>query len=79
MGQLTILPDQLKIDGDQLKGECVFQLPHQKKQKVMMSYQLKTEAEKKQWLAIESVLEVRISGILSLPTENRNLNGFNYQ
>lgn len=79
VGKLIILPDTLKIDGDQLKGESVFQLPNQKKQKVMLFYQFKTEEEKKQWLNIENVLEVSISGNLSVPEKNRNLNGFNYQ
>lgn len=33
VGKLIILPDTLKIDGDQLKGESVFQLPNQKNKK----------------------------------------------
>ncbi|MEK6190533.1 MAG: DNA internalization-related competence protein ComEC/Rec2, partial [Carnobacterium alterfunditum] len=75
-------PNKLKIDGDQLQfygrvkesGETV-----NLSEKIVVFYRLSTEAEKNSWEKQRKVEDFIVTGSLSKPEKNRNLNQFDYQ
>ncbi|SBO17535.1 DNA internalization-related competence protein ComEC/Rec2 [Carnobacterium divergens] len=78
--QLTVLPDTIRINGDQVQfyGELACDQT-KKTEKVMAFYRLKNEAEQRYWQGIVSKLRLVVDGELIVPENNRNLGQFNYR
>lgn len=79
LGELTVFPDQLKIDGDSLQMEGDFSVRGRKKQKIICFYRLPSEQEKESWQKEHQVLRIKLSGDITNPITQTNLNGFDYQ
>lgn len=77
-GTLSLSPDQVKVDGDQLTAEGTFGYK-QNRQKVMVSYRISTQSEQQFWQKNCSYLELSVKAKLHRPIGKINLNGFDYQ
>jgi competence protein ComEC len=78
-GLLTILPDQVKIDGDQLQVEGDFYQSASQKQKVQAFYHFSSQAEQQHWQNLNGLIQVQILGTLELPLGQTNKHGFDYR
>ncbi|MGX7116381.1 DNA internalization-related competence protein ComEC/Rec2 [Enterococcus termitis] len=78
IGELTVLPDQLRIDGDGLQMEGLFSSQTQKR-KVIAFYRFSSEQEKQYWEQTAHVLTMQIVGNVETPLPQTNLHGFDYQ
>lgn len=79
---ITLDPNDLKIDGDQVQFYgTVTEVGENKKvsEKVVVFYRLSDEEEKLLWQKQRTVEKFIVSGLLTEPEQNRNLNQFNYQ
>lgn len=74
----VISPNQLTINGNQLKGVAVVKRPLVD-EKVQIFYRLKSEAEKQAFKNNEDSWHVRLQGEIKMPEGPRNFGGFNYQ
>lgn len=78
-GQLSILPDTFKIDGNRLQLEGDFSTHKKENRKVMVFYRFTSEQEKQRWQKENQVMTITISGEFETPLPQTNLNGFDYQ
>ncbi|AEB29629.1 DNA channel for uptake in competent cells [Carnobacterium sp. 17-4] len=75
-------PNQLKIDGDQVQfygtvnqaGETI-----KHSEKIVVFFRLSTKEEKEYWEKQQKITEFVVTGSLTKPEKNRNLNQFDYQ
>lgn len=68
----------IKIDGDSLQFEGIIQSKNET-EKIIVHYQLKTEAEKERWSQNSLEDYLFIKGELKEPSENKNFYQFNYR
>ncbi|OJG75914.1 hypothetical protein RV12_GL000253 [Enterococcus quebecensis] len=78
-GQLVVLPDKFKIDGDQLQLEGEFSTHKKEKHKVIAFYRFDSEEEKQRWEKENQVTKINLSGTFEIPITQTNLNGFDYR
>jgi competence protein ComEC len=78
-GKLIILPDQVKIDGDQLQLEGDFYQTASQKQRVQAFYYFASQAEQQRWQRLNGLIQVQISGTLEIPLGQTNKHGFDYR
>ncbi|MTD38741.1 DNA internalization-related competence protein ComEC/Rec2 [Erwinia sp. CPCC 100877] len=78
-GQLVILPDKYKIDGDQLQLEGEFYVSATQKQRVSAFYRFSSQAEQRQWQKLNGIIRIQLTGTLEKPLGQTNDNGFDYQ
>lgn len=78
-GQLSILPDRYKIDGDRLQLEGSFATHKKEKRKVVAFYQFSSEREKRNWQKVNQPITIDLIGEFETPLAKTNLNGFDYQ
>lgn len=79
---LTVKPDQIKIDGNQLQfyGTITEMSRHPKTaEKLVVFYTLQSVEEKNIWERQALTFTVKLSGVLESPGRNRNQHQFNYQ
>lgn len=74
----VISPNQLTINGNQLKGVAVVKRPLVD-EKVQIFYRLKSEAEQQAFKNNGDSWHVRLQGEIEVPEGPRNFGGFNYQ
>lgn len=79
IGDLSVLPDQVKIDGDRLQLEGNITISNKEKRKIVAFYRLTSEQEKQSWQKVNQPLKVNISGEFETPMSKTNLNGFDYR
>ncbi len=75
-------PNKLKIDGDQIQfGGTVKKAGENSaiSEKIIVFYRLSDEEEKNSWEKKKEVEEFIVTGSLTKPEKNRNLNQFDYQ
>lgn len=77
-GILKISPDDLSVDGDQLKLEA-FYSDTKKEKKIVAFYKLTSETEQQYWKNLSTPIRVHFTGEWTLPNSATNLNGFDYR
>lgn len=78
-GQLYVLPDKFKVDGDRIQLEGEYFSLKKEKRKVIAFYRMASEQEKQQWQKINQPIKIDLSGEFATPQGQTNLNGFDYQ
>ncbi len=79
-GQLTILPDEIQVDGDQVKISRQLDRKRQKAESDGILSIKKCERKKQQWQQLTTTIQATAVGIFRLaPRSNQQKNGFNYQ
>lgn len=78
-GRLFVLPDKIKVDGDQLQLEGTFTGIEMSQRKIKAFYQISSEEEKRGWQNIREPVTIDLSGTFDKPVGQTNLKGFNYQ
>lgn len=74
-GDFAIVPDESRIEGNYLKLTGI----SGKKERVVLSYRMKSPEEKTYWSMISRWQRIEITGIAEIPDNQRNLNGFDYR
>lgn len=75
-------PNKLKIDGDQMQFYGTVKEAGENSnlsEKIVVFYRFSTEEEKNNWEKQQKVAEFIVTGSLTKPEKNRNLNQFDYQ
>ncbi|EOI01955.1 hypothetical protein UAY_01364 [Enterococcus moraviensis ATCC BAA-383] len=78
-GQMFVLPDKLKLDGDRLQLEGHFFTSKQAKRKIIGFYRFTSEQEKQRWQRECLPVQINLTGEVATPLGQTNLNGFDYQ
>lgn len=78
-GVLFVLPDKIRVDGDQLQLEGIFTGAKTNGLKVIASYKISSEKEKSVWANIKVPVKLYLSGTFEKPIGQTNLNGFDYR
>jgi len=68
----------VKVDGDRVRFDGVIQT-EAAEEKVVIQYDLESEAEKEQWEENQAPTHLRIEGTLATPATHSNFHQFNYQ
>lgn len=78
-GQLSVLPDQVKVDGDRLQLKGNIKIPKKEQRKIVAFYQLTSEHEMLKWQKVNQPLKINLSGEFETPLSKTNQNGFDYK
>ncbi|OJG91588.1 hypothetical protein RV15_GL000472 [Enterococcus silesiacus] len=78
-GELFVLPDQVKIDGDRLQLNGKFLSVNKEEREVIAFYRFATEEEPQKWKKFNQPIRIRLSGEFTTPLGQTNLNGFDYR